>query len=86
MQFFFSATVHNSDFIEVTDKLSAMNISKKHATSSKVNETKINKNLRGPLDKFVIREKVKDDSLTLSDFECDSINLDLSDIINKIIA
>jgi len=58
-----------------------MNITKKHVTSRKDNKC-----LKGPLDHFVMREEVKDASLTLSDFECDSVDLDLSDIVNKIIA
>lgn len=54
-------------------------------------ETKVNNKLknhqsyRGPLDKFLTREEMKEDSLTLSDFDCDSVDLDLSDIVNRII-
>jgi len=61
-----------------------MNISKKkHKQPRKINEAK--ENVKGPLDQFLMKEKVKDDSLTLSDFECDTVDLDMSDIINGII-
>jgi len=76
----FSVTVYDSDLINVTDKLSTINISKKFVTSRKDNKC-----LKGPLDQFLIRKEVKDTSLTLSDFECDSVGLDLSDIVNRII-
>jgi len=58
-----------------------MNISKTHEESRKINEAK--DNVKGPLSQFVMEGK--DDSLTLSDFECDSVDLDISDIINGII-
>jgi len=60
-----------------------MNISKKHEKSKKINKGK--NSVKGPLDQFIMKEKIKDDSLTLSDFECDSVDLDMSDIINGII-
>jgi len=51
-----------------------------------VKPIKNNKTTKGSLDKFIVRQEVKDDSLTLSDLECDSVDLDLSDIVNRIIA
>lgn len=71
----------DNDLIAVTNGLCAMDISKEC-----VKPIKNNKAIKGPLDVFIIRQEVKDDSLTLSDFECDSVDLDLSDIVNKIIA
>lgn len=82
----FSVSVHDSDLIGVTDKLLTMKISKKHVISKKTNKIKNSTSMKGPLDQFVIRKNVKDISLTLSDFECDSIDLNLSDIVNGIIA
>ncbi|XP_026806893.1 flap endonuclease GEN [Rhopalosiphum maidis] len=76
-------TIHDSNLLEVTNKLYSMNISKKHRKSKKINEEK--NSVKGPLDQFIMKEKIKDDSLTLSDFECDSVDLDMSDIINGII-
>ncbi|XP_060835112.1 flap endonuclease GEN [Rhopalosiphum padi] len=76
-------TIHDSNLLEVTNKLCTMNISKKHEKSKKINKGK--NSVKGPLDQFIMKEKIKDDSLTLSDFECDSVDLDMSDIINGII-
>lgn len=59
-----------------------MNISKKNI---KTNKVKGKCGQKGPLDRFLVQEKMKEDSLTLSDFECNTDNLDLSDIINEII-
>lgn len=69
----------------MTAELCAMTISKKCVKPLK-NKTTNQGDLRGPLDKFTVRQKIKDDSLTLSDFECDIVDLDLSDIVNKIVA
>lgn len=77
----FSVTVQEDNLIDMTNKLSSMNISKKSVKTIKKIE-----NLKGPLDKFITREKYNEDSLTLSDFDCDSVDLDLSDIVNGIIA
>lgn len=60
-----------------------MNISKKHGKTKKINGAK--ENIKGTLDQFIMKGKVNDDSLTLSDFECDTADLDMSDIVNKII-
>lgn len=79
----FSVTIHDSKLFDVTNKLHSINISKKSGKSKKMNEAK--DDIKGPLDRFVMKEKIKDDSLTLSDFECDSVNLNISDIINGII-
>lgn len=76
-------TIHDSNLFDVTNKLQSINISKKPAKSKKINEVK--DNIKGPLDRFVMKEKIKDDSLTLSDFECDPVDLNISDIINGII-
>lgn len=64
----------------MTNQMSTMVISKNNSKAKDKN------NLKGPLDKFLIRENVKEDSLTMSDFECDAVDLDLSNIINGIIA
>lgn len=74
----FSVTIHDSNLLDITNTFSSMNISKKHGKPTK-------KNVQGPLDQFIMKGKVKDDSLTLSDFECDTVDLDMSDIINGII-
>lgn len=79
----FSATINVSNLIDVTNQFKAMDISK---NPGKTNKEKKKNNIKGPLDEFVTREKVKDDSVTLSDFECDSVDLNLSDIVNGIIA
>ena len=79
----FSVTIHDSNLFDVTNKLQSINISKKPGKSKKINEAK--DNIKGPLDRFVMKDKIKDDSLTLSDFECDSVDLNISDIINGII-
>ncbi|XP_025200193.1 flap endonuclease GEN isoform X2 [Melanaphis sacchari] len=76
-------TIHDRNLSDVTNKLSSINISTKHEKSKKIIEAK-NK-IKGPLDQFIIKEKINDESLTLSDFECDSVDLDLSNIINGII-
>lgn len=60
-----------------------MKISKKNVKNKKINEVN---GLKGPMDRFIEQAKMNDDSLTLSDFECDSVNLDLSDIVNGIIS
>lgn len=60
-----------------------MNISKKHGQPKKIHKPK--DNIQGPLDRFIMKGKIQDDSLTLSDFECDTVDLDMSDIINRII-
>lgn len=83
--FFFSVTVHNDALIDVTNKLSSMNISKKNVKIKKNSEVEDKCSRKGPLDRFIIQKKNNEDSLTLSDFECDSVNLDLSTIINEII-
>lgn len=70
----------------MTAELCTMKISKKCVKPPKNNKTTNQGDLRGPLDKFTVRQKIKDDSLTLSDFECDIVDLDLSDIVNRIIA
>ncbi|XP_050525670.1 flap endonuclease GEN-like isoform X1 [Daktulosphaira vitifoliae] len=57
---------------ELTSKIFSLNISTK------------NKNSKGPLDQFIIKNMSENDTLTLSDFENDSTDLDLSEIINKI--
>lgn len=76
--------MHESNLIDVTNKLSSMNISNKYVKTKIINEVKNNVH-KGPLDKFVTRKEIKEDSLTLSDFECDSVDLNLSDIVNTII-
>lgn len=68
----------------MTAELCAMKISRKRVKPPKNNKTNQG-DLRGPLDQFIVKQKIKDDSLTLSDFECD-VDLDLSDIVNRIIA
>lgn len=83
MHLLFSATIHESNLSDITNKLSSINISKKNTKPRKISEA--NDKIKGPLDQFIIQEKCKEDSLTLSDFECDSVDLDLSNIINKII-
>lgn len=85
VHWFFSVTIGDSKLVDVTNKLSLMTISNKNAKSRKNNEVKDKNTFKGPLDKFITKEKTKDDSLTLSDFECDSVDLDLSGIINEII-
>lgn len=62
-----------------------MTICNKRVNIKKKIEVKDKSTFRGPLDKFIVKEKTKDDSLTMSDFECDSVDLDLSDIVNGII-
>lgn len=69
----------------MTTELCAMKISKK-CVKPKKNKTTNQGDFRGPLDRFIASQKIKDDSLTLSDFECDIVDLDLSDIVNRIIA
>lgn len=69
----------------MTNKLSSMNISKKKLKTNKISVAKDEYSIKGPLDRFLVQEKMKEDSLTLSDFECDSVNLDLSNIVNEII-
>lgn len=81
----FSVTIHDTALVDVTNKLSSMNISKKNIKSNKICEVKEKYGQKGPLDRFLVKEKMKEDSLTLSDFECDSISLDLSNIVNGII-
>lgn len=65
----------------MTNKMSSMVLS-----NNNNNKANGKNNLKGPLDQFLIRKNVKEDSLTMSDFECDSFDLDLSDIINGIIS
>lgn len=65
-----------------------MKISKKQVKCRSRNETiKKNHEKSGQrtLDQFLIKEKIEEDSLTLSDFECDSVDLDLTDIVNEIL-
>lgn len=76
----FSVIVTEDNLKNITNTLSLMNISKKSVKTKKNNEI-----LKGPLDKFIVIEKSKEDSLTLSDFDCDYVDLDLSDIVNRII-
>lgn len=58
-----------------------MDISKKQQKISKKDKIKI----KGPLDQFITKEKLED-SLTLSDFDSDLVDLDLSHIVNQIVA
>lgn len=76
--------IHDSNLINVINKLSSINISKEHVKTKQNNRANKEKH-KGPLDQFIRREKVKEDSLTLSDFECDSVDLDLTDIVERII-
>ncbi|XP_060873561.1 flap endonuclease GEN [Metopolophium dirhodum] len=76
-------TNHDNNLFDITNTFSSMNISKKNKQPRKINEAK--ENVKGPLDQFLMKGKVKDDSLTLSDFECDTVDLDMSEIINGII-
>lgn len=62
-----------------------MTIRNEHVNIKKKIEVKDKIIIRGPLDKFISKEKTIEDSLTMSDFECDSVDLDLSDIVNGII-
>lgn len=62
-----------------------MKISKKNVKSKRNNEAKDKVTTKGPLDTFLNVRKCKEDSLTLSDFECDVNNLNLSDVVNEII-
>ncbi|VVC30028.1 Hypothetical protein CINCED_3A001523 [Cinara cedri] len=77
--------VYDTELIDVTNKLSSIKISNKHINMRKKNEAIDKNKFKGPLDKFLVKEITKDDSLTLSDFECDSVDLDLSSIVNGII-
>lgn len=52
--------------------------------STKDKNSKENKKMKGPMDQFIKKNTSENDTLTLSDFECDSTDLDLSEIINKI--
>lgn len=61
-----------------------MKISKTLVRTKTNNEAKDKLTIKGPLDKFL--RKCKEDSLTLSDFECDGNDLNLSDVVNEIIA
>lgn len=54
--------------------------------TAKDKKSKVPKKVKGPMDNFIRNQQVLEDSLTLSDFDCDTTDLDLSSIVNRIIS
>lgn len=79
-------TTQENNLIDLTNTLCSLKLSKKVVKTKMNNVTKAKVTIKGPLDKFLNERKSKEDSLTLSDFECDGNDLNLSDIVNEIIA
>jgi hypothetical protein len=71
--------------MDLTNKLSSMKISKKLIKSKTNNVLRDELITKGSLNTFLNEKKCQEDSLTLSDFECDGNNLNLSDVVNEII-